>query len=69
MILKENIIINIKMMNGHKVLCGLRNMQNLFEFKVSILGINSSFTNMTNVHTCIVCCVNLFVTMVLLMKR
>jgi hypothetical protein len=69
MILKENIIINSKMMNGHKVLCGLRNMQNLFEFKVSILGINSSFTNMTNVHTCIVCCVNLFVTMVLLMKR
>jgi hypothetical protein len=69
MIFKEDIIINSKIMNGHKVLCGLRNMQNLFEFKVSIMGINSSFTNMTNVHTCTVCCMNLFATMVLLVKR
>jgi hypothetical protein len=46
----------------------LGNMQDLFKLKILTPGINSTFTNMTNVHTCTICCVNLFTTMVLLTK-
>jgi hypothetical protein len=68
MILKEDIIISSKAMNRNEVLFGLWNMENMIKLKIMILGMNGSFTNMTNVHTCAICGMDLFTTIVLLPK-
>jgi hypothetical protein len=64
---KKDIIICSKM-NRNKILCGLWHIENMIKFKVTILGMNSSFTNMTNVHNCTTCRVDLFTAMILLSK-
>jgi hypothetical protein len=65
---KKHIVICGKTMNRDKILSGLRHMKNIFEFEITMLGVNCSFTNMTNVHTCTVCSVDLFGVVILLPK-
>jgi hypothetical protein len=49
---KKHIIVYSKAMNRNKTYCGLWNIENMVKLKIMILCMNSSFTNMTNVHTC-----------------
>jgi hypothetical protein len=68
MVLKKDIVIGSKAMNKNKILFGLWNMEHMIKLKIMILGMNSSLTNMTNAHTCIICDMDLFTTIVLLLE-
>jgi hypothetical protein len=41
-------------------------MKDMFKFKITILGMKSCFSNMTNAHTCAIVGMDLFTTVVLL---
>jgi hypothetical protein len=65
---KKHIIVYSMAMNKNKTFCGLWNIENMVQLKITILGMNSSCTNMTNVHTCTIRHVDLLTAVVLLSK-
>jgi hypothetical protein len=61
----KDIVVSSETMNRNEVFCGRRDMENITKLQLYIWGINKNMTNITNTHTCPVCCVNLLMTVIL----
>jgi hypothetical protein len=51
---KENIVVRGNTMNRSKVFRGLRDMENIMYYKITMWSMNNRLTNVLNAHTCTV---------------
>jgi hypothetical protein len=66
--LKENVIVQSKMMYGKKISCSFWNMKDVTQFKLPSRSVNKRIASVANFHTCTTCGVNLSCTVVLVMS-
>ena len=64
---KVCMIIRSKTVHRYKIFISSRNMKNTIKFQIGIRGTNNSMTNVTDIHTCTVCCTDLIFSLVLLL--
>ena len=55
-------------MYRNKIFGGLWNMKNIFKMNITIRGMKSSMTNVTNMHTCTTRTVHLITTVILVLE-